>query len=140
MSRADKLTIEQKKIEYYSDFTNDFAKNPVTGFLARVTNEESVKQSIRNIIMTNRGERFYNPSFGSTVYASLFNPFDSTTLIAIKESITESINNFEPRAELKAVIVIPRPDELSVSVKIIFGIKNYIPADYTLDLVLTRLR
>lgn len=140
MSRADKLTIEQKKIEYYSDFLTNFDKNPVTGFLARVTNEEAVKQSIRNIVMTNRGERPYNPMFGSTVYHSLFNPFDTTTLIAIKESITESINNWEPRADLKQVLVVPRPDDLSVNVKIIFGIKNYISQDFSLDLILTRLR
>lgn len=138
--RSDKLTIEQKKIEYYSDFLNNFDKNPVTGFLARVTNEEAVKQSIKNIIFTNKGEKPYNPQFGSTVYASLFNPLDATTLIQIRESITESINNFEPRADLKNVIVAPSTEKNAIAVRIIFGIKNYIPADFTLDLTLKRIR
>ena len=124
MSRADKITIETNKIEYYSDFMNDFAKNPITGFLAKVTNEESVKQSIRNIIFTNRGERFYNSGFGSTIKSSLFNPLDAITIIAIKESITESINNFEPRANLLEVLVIPNENDNLVNINIVFTIKN----------------
>ena len=140
MAREDKLTIEQKKIEYYSDFLNDFDKNPVTGFLARVTNEESVKQSIKNIILTGRGERFYNPYFGSTVRSSLFDPMIDTTFIAIKESIIESINNFEPRADLKAVIVTPYKDTNDVFVKIVFGVKNYIEDQFSLELTISRLR
>lgn len=140
MARYDKITIEQKKVEYYSDFLNDFNKNPVTGYLARVTNEESVKQSIKNIIFTQKGERFYNPSFGSTIQASLFGPMTVTTLMAIKTSVSESINNFEPRAQLYDVIVTPYQDENSVVVKIIFGIKNYINETFSLDLVVTRVR
>lgn len=140
MARQDKITIEQKKIEYYSDFLKDFDKNPVTGYLARVTNEESVKQSIHNIIFTQRGERFYNPNFGSTIQASLFGQMDVTTLIAIKTSISESINNFEPRAILYDVIVTPYENENSVFVKIIFGIKNYIDETFSMDLVVQRIR
>lgn len=140
MSRADKITIERKKVEYYSDFLNSFDKNPVTGYLAKVTNEESVKQSIKNIILTNRGERFYSPLFGSTVQASLFNPLDNTTLISIRDSIMESINRYEPRAILHQVNVIPRSSDNAVFVKIVFSIKNYVQEEFILDLIVTRVR
>lgn len=140
MSRADKITIEAKKVEWYSDFLNNFDKNPVTGYLARITNEESVKQSIRNLILTNRGERFYSPVTGSTVKHSLFNNIDITTLMSIKESITESINNFEPRAQLFDVTVTPYENENSVYVQIIFGIKRYEGQTYALELIIKRWR
>lgn len=140
MARSDKITIEQKKVEYYSDFLNNFDKNPRTGFLARVTNEESVKQALKNLILTNRGERFQNPMFGSTVRASLFNPMDATTIIAIKESVTEAINMFEPRVELRDVIVIPYENDNHILIKIVFSIRNYISEDFTLDLIVSRVR
>jgi len=140
MARADKLTIEKSKVEYYSDFLNNFEKNPVTGFLARVTNEESVKQSIRNIILTRRGERFYDPLFGSEVMNALFEPMDEATFIAIKESIFDSINNFEPRAILKDVYVRFISSQNAVSIKIIFSIKNYISDSFNLDLIISRVR
>ena len=75
MSRADKNTLEQKKREIYSDFLNNFDQNPFTGVLARVTNEESVAQSLKNITLTNRGERFYNSNKGSRIRSSLFELF-----------------------------------------------------------------
>lgn len=119
---------------------SDFTKNPVTGFLAKVTNEEAVKQSIRQIIFTNKGERPYNPGFGSTVKSSLFNPLDSITIIAIKDSITESINNFEPRAILNEVIVIPDENNNGIFVEIVFGIKNYQGVLFNMGLGLARAR
>jgi phage baseplate assembly protein W len=140
MSRSDKITIENKKTEYYSDFLNDFSKNPLTGYLSRITNEESIKQSIRNIIMTRKGERFFNPSFGSTIYSSLFNPNDLTTVISIRQSVIESINNFEPRAELIDVIVNPEFDTNHIPVKIIFSIRNFQNEQFELDLIISRVR
>lgn len=140
MSRADKITIENSKVEYYSDFLTDFDLNPVTGFLAKVTNEEDIKQSIRNIIYTRRGERFYNPGFGSTIMSSLFNPLDVTTIMSIKNSVAESINNFEPRAILYDVSVTPYENENSVVIGITFGIRNFQGQQFNMELLLKRWR
>ena len=73
-TRADKYTQVGKKQEFYSDFMNNFVKHPVNNSLARLTNEESVKQSIRNLILTNVGERMFEPDVGSTVNNALFEP------------------------------------------------------------------
>lgn len=140
MSRADKITIEDKKLEYFSDFTNDFFKNPVTGYLSRVVNEESIKQSIKNLIFTNKGERFYSPSVGSTIKSSLFDPLDATAIIAIRQTITETINNFERRAQLLDVIVTPYIDENAVFIKIIFSIINFKTEAYNLEIIVKRTR
>lgn len=140
MSKADRITIENKKIEFYSDFLNDFNRNPVTGYLSKITNEEDIKQSIKNIVLTNKGERFYNPFFGSTIKHSMFNPLDVPTLLSIKNSVTESINNFEPRAILYDVVVMPNEQQNEVFIKIIFGIRNFQNEQYSLDLIIQRVR
>ena len=64
MLRADKQTLERKKSELYSDFLTNFDMNPVTGNLAKVTNESSVKQALRNLMLTMTGERFYDAHKG----------------------------------------------------------------------------
>jgi len=75
-TRAESFTANKKQTEYFSDFLNSFAKTPVGDKLARVTNEQSVNQSLRNIIKTINGERLFNPDFGSQVLSSLFEPND----------------------------------------------------------------
>ena len=91
MARSDIFTPRYKKEERYSDFVTSFNQNPLTGNLAKVTNEESVKQALSNLILTNQGDRFFNSTFGSTIKRSLFEPMDSFTSEKIKPSIMNAI-------------------------------------------------
>ena len=125
MSRADKNTLEQKKREIYSDFLINFDQNPFTGVLARVTNEESVAQSLKNITLTNRGERFYNSNKGSRIRSSLFELFDSGMFDAIKLDLQDMYSYYEPRAIINDIIIQPETLDLnSLNVAIIFSIIN----------------
>jgi phage baseplate assembly protein W len=139
MSRADRIQQLTKPLELFSDFLNNFDAHPVHGTLGRVTNEESIKQSIKNIILTNAGERLFAPNLGSNVYRSLFEPNDIITQEDIVFHINTSIRRFEPRALLMGVIVNPSPDENAFNVSIVFSIINN-PKEITLDLVLRRVR
>lgn len=139
-TRSDKFTIETKKLEYYSDFLVNFDKNPVTGFMARVTNEEAVKQSIRNLVLTMRTERFYDPNIGSKVSALLFEPIDEITAEAIQREIRQTINNKEPRASLIEVIVNPQYDLNAYFITVVFSIINIPDQTFNLDLILRRIR
>ena len=78
-TRADLYSPNDIQQTYLSDFATDFARNPVTGFLAKVNNEQDAKQMLRNLILTNVGERFYQPRVGSKVYSLQFEPADSVT-------------------------------------------------------------
>lgn len=82
--RGDKNTILRRKTVIYSDFLNNFDRNPYTGYLGIVTNEDAIAQEIRNLCLTNRGERFYNFELGSDIPASLFEPFDTGDIEALK--------------------------------------------------------
>jgi phage baseplate assembly protein W len=138
-TRADKYTQVGKKQEFYSDFMNNFVKHPVTNTLAKLTNEESVKQSIRNLILTNVGERMFEPDVGSTVNNALFEPNDFVSKDMMAQSINYAINTFEPRARLLSVKIDQTRDGNSLVANIVFSLINS-QEPVTLQLLLRRIR
>ena len=125
--------------ETYADLYTNFDKHPDKLDLLRYINEESVKRSIKNILQTSRGERFFNPTFGSNIRALLFEKVSSVTESLLREYIETSISNFEPRAKLIEVIVSGMPDENAYDVSVIFSTINT-TEPITLNLILNRVR
>ena len=141
MSRADKNTLEQKKREIYSDFLNNFDQNPFTGVLARVTNEESVAQSIKNLVLTNQGERFYNSSKGSRVRQSLFEMFNQMSADIVKQDLINYLSFYEPRCIINDIIVQGDTLDLnSFNIDIIFQIINIPGQNFQVSLNVQRIR
>jgi phage baseplate assembly protein W len=124
---------------YYSDIPTNFDVHPVKEDLVLVTNESAVKRSIRNLLLTDPYERFFNPLLGSGIRQTLFENVSKDTEFFLKEKITETIVNYEPRADLISVGVKALPDENAYSASIIFAISNS-TQPVTLDLVLRRVR
>ena len=140
MSRAAKETITTKQPIVYSDFMNNLDLHPLSGDVAKVTNAESIKQSIRNLIIIGYGEKLFNPTIGSNVYQSLFEPIDGFTINDIQDHITDTIGFHEPRVNLLQVVVSPNPrDDNAVTATIAFNIINT-GEIATLNLILTRVR
>lgn len=104
-TRADVISPAQKQTEFFSDFMNSFSTTPVGDQLAKISNERSVNQSLRNLIKTNLGERLFQPDIGSDVNTLLFNPVDPSTSQAIRFYIESVITNNEPRVNLIEVSV-----------------------------------
>lgn len=106
LTRADALTGTVKQQEYFSDFLNNFNKTPFGNQLGRAVNEDSVNQSLRNIISTNVGERFFQPGLGSNVYKMLFEPLSvlefgsGSSITNIEFLIRNAIEKNEPRVIL----------------------------------------
>lgn len=138
-TRADKFNIQDKKKEYYSDFLNGFDKNPVTGFLARVTNADSIKQSLRNIILTINGERFFDSGIGSKVNASLFELVSPITKEDLRRSVSEACRR-EHRAHIHNVVVDVFPDGNSFLVAIDFSEVASPEQMQSLELIVRRVR
>jgi phage baseplate assembly protein W len=123
----------------FSDFTSGFVKDPDSKDVIKVTNEDSVKSSIRNIVLTDRTQRFFNAQFGCDIRKMLFENIEPTTEAAIKKLITNAIENYEPRAELLDVVVSGIEDQNAYSITIVFNtINNVVPEK--LELILTRVR
>jgi phage baseplate assembly protein W len=135
---ADRYTPKQKEI--YSDFLSNLETHPLSNDIAKVKNEQSIKQSIRNLLLTNVGERFFRPYLGSNIYKSLFNFIDNFTMNDIKIYIEDTIKAYEPRAKLISVNVYDNNDNgNSVTATIQFSIINT-GDNATLNLVLRRVR
>ena len=106
----------------FKDISLSFEPHPVTNDLPILKNESAIKRSVRNIVQTIPTEKFFNPLFGSDVYASLFEFIDFGTAATIQSQIEISLDNFEPRIENVEVEVNPQPDDNSFEVNVIYDI------------------
>src|SRR5688572_20243496 len=104
-------TPRSRQKEYYSDFSMNLDRSPITGSLLKLRNEDAVKQSIKNLILTNLGERFYRPNIGSNIQAGLFEMVDEINADTIQQSIFLTLRNHEPRAENVEVRVLAHPED-----------------------------
>ena len=101
--------------------------------------EAAVKDSIKNLILTDRGERLMQPDIGGNIRAMLFENMTPGTLKLIKERIVSTVETFEPRAELLDVEVAGNLDSDNVAVKILFYVRNA-EQPIQLDIILQRNR
>ena len=97
-----------------------FKANPLNDDLITLKNEAAIARSLRNIIFTSPGEKFFNPDFGSNISKVLFENIDEISAIQIKEEIELSIKNFEPRVRLQEVEVNPDYDNNQFDVNIVY--------------------
>lgn len=105
------------------DIDLTFAKHPITGDLASKVDESAVKQSLKNLIMTNFYERGFNVDFGTNVTYQLFENVDNMTIVTLKNSIINAVENYEPDVDLMDVHVSERDDN-SLDVKLLFHVFN----------------
>lgn len=138
-TRADRITQVSKTPELFSDFLDDLVPHPVTGDIARVKNEQSIKQALRNIVLTNIGERPFQSYIGSNVTRSLFDMNDVITAENIRAHVDVAIKNCEPRVNLIDVSVSSFPTEDKMAVNIVFAIVNS-TALQNINLILRRVR
>src|SRR6056300_244093 len=102
----------------YADLFNNMDIHPISDDIALKTNENAIKQSIRNLLLTDRGERPFYPNLGSDIRALLFENFTPQTLIVLKQKIRETIENFEPRCSIVDIVLAASEDMNTVNVTI----------------------
>ena len=123
----------------FSDIDLNFTAHPVTKDITRRYDENAVKASVKNLIMTSNYERPFHSELGSQVRALLFEPATPMTRAVLERTIEDLITNFEPRVDLISVQVGVSEDNNSVYVTVEFKIVNT-ERPLTLDLVLERTR
>lgn len=140
LTRADTFTGSKKQIEYFSDFLTSFAKTPIGNQLARVTNDQAVMQSLKNLIRTNLGERLFQPTVGSDVMATLFELNTDEARDSLELFISNTVENNEPRVNLVQTLVnTDGINENQIEITLIYNLINN-PEEQTLTLILKRVR
>ena len=113
---------QQRVKRKFKDISRSFETNPLNDDLVSLSDTSAIARSIRNIVFTSPGEKFFNPDFGSRVSESLFENVDNVSALAIKDEIKSSIINFEPRVNLLDTIVASNPDDNEMNVTIEYEI------------------
>lgn len=100
---------------------------------------EAVKQSVKNLVLTSKKDRLFQPWLGSGLRDLLFEPADSITMSAIKREIYDVINKYEPRVRILAVDVIDESDTNSYRISIMFQMVNLLE-EVSVEFYLERVR
>ncbi len=127
------------KTPVYKDFDLNMKMHPVTGKLLVRKNSDAVKQAIKSLILTDRGERPFRPVFGSDIRYRLFDLMDPAIESMVKSDVEYAVQSYEERAQLLAVGVDGDPDSNNLRVNISFSIRNSeAPASISLTLEAVR--
>ena len=124
----------------FKDISMSFQYNPLNNDLIAIKNETAISRSIRNIVFTLPGEKFFNENFGSSVSRVLFENVDEISASSIESQIRTSINNYEPRVSLLSVTAYPDYDNNSFDVTITYNIIGVDVSTQQLEFVLQPTR
>jgi len=122
----------------YKDLDLTFAKRP-SGDVYKKVDAAAVKQSVKNILMTNFGEKPFQPYFGGNLNEFLFNLNTEFDDVQIVEDVRNAIRNYEPRAVVKEVKAVMNDDSYSIQVSVVFQVVSTNEVT-RVDVSLTRLR
>ena len=134
----DTVSITTSRSKAYSDLDLTFARKDNDDIFKK-NDAAAVKQAVKNLLLTNFGEKPFNPRFGGNLNAFLFRLDTEFDELEIEDSVAQAIANFEPRAILRNVKATLQSDQNSVNVKVIYQVVN-IPETQELSINIAGLR
>jgi phage baseplate assembly protein W len=108
----------------FKDIPLSFTAHPVTGNVKALVNRDAVKQSVKNIVLTNFYERPYSPNLGGNILSQLFENMDPITEYNIAKNIRQALDNYEPRAIVDEIKSDFYQDENAINITITFRVRN----------------
>ena len=124
----------------FKDININFKKHPVTGDLVVSKDASAIKQAIVNLLLTNKGERLMNPTYGSDIRSYLFEPMDFGTANQIKNNIKDTIETFEPRIRVLQISATPNFDDNGFDITMTYNVIGTDTPPVTVDFFLSRTR
>jgi len=131
---------QERASRKFKDLSMSFKTNPLNDDLIGLKNTSAIARSLKNIVFTQPGEKFFNPDFGSRITESLFENVDEVSALAIEDEIRSSIINFEPRVNLLNVSVNPNVDDNEMNVVIQYEVTGIDVPSQQLEFVLLPTR
>ena len=121
---ASRTNASSRSTRLYRDIALSFETNAATKDVIVKKDVDAVKQSVKNLILTNHFERPFHPEIGSGITNLLFEPLDPITANSLSRVIGEVITNFEPRAQVVSIDARPNAEANSYEVTIDFRVIN----------------
>ena len=131
---------QERASRKFKDLSMSFKTNPLNDDLIGLKNTSAIARSLKNIVFTQPGEKFFNQDFGSRISESLFENVDDVSALAIEDEIRSSIINFEPRVNLLNVSVNPNVDDNEMNVIIQYEVTGIDVPPQELEFVLLPTR
>lgn len=128
------------QFKQFKDLSITFDKHPQSRDLLVVKNENAIKMAIKNLIVTMKGEKFFNSSFGTSVSNLLFDNMDFGIAGQLQNEISLAIAKYEPRVNLTNVTVLPNFDNNGYDVEVEFEIKGIDIIPTNMEFFLERTR
>jgi len=128
------------QFQTFKDLSVTFKPHPITGDLISVKDDNAIKQSIVNLLLTNKGERFFEPEIGASISELLFEPLDYGVAALIQTKIRDTLTQYERRINILDIRA--EPDEVNngFEVELIFEVigREDIPTNVNFFLERTR--
>ena len=124
----------------FKDLNLGFKKHPVTDDLVVTKDEAAIKQAIVSLLLTDPGERLFQPELGSGLRSFLFEPLDSATAALINASVRDTLDRYEPRIDIIDITTTPNSDENGYEVSLSFEVVGTEIAPLAVELFLERTR
>lgn len=124
----------------FKDLNLGFRKHPVTDDLVVTKDQAAIKQAIVSLLLTDPGERLFQPELGSGLRSFLFEPLDSATAALINASVRDTLERYEPRIDIIDISTTPNSDENGYEVSLSFEVVGTEIAPLAVELFLERTR
>lgn len=130
----------ERESKSFLDLSMTFQMNPLNQDLIALKNQTAIARSVRNLVLTGRGERFYDQLKGSRLNQLLFESFDEVTSTILEDEIQDVLTQYEPRVEVIEVRVNPDYDNNEYNVTIVYRIVGIDVPPNTLTFALNSVR
>lgn len=108
-------------------------KNSPNGFFLNLnsTDAEAIKSDLMHLLLTRKGQRLYNPDFGTNLLKYIFEPNDTLTFEALRDEVTNTIKRYLPNLSIKNISITESEDsEYAAIIRI-----DYVITDNVFDIV-----
>lgn len=127
------------RIKGWKDLDLSLTLHPVRKDIVPLKDDNAIKNSVKNLLISNFYERPFSRDKGANLRALLFEPADAITEIALRDNIIRVLNKYEPRISVMRVRILHEEDSNSYNITVTFKIKEY-DTNQSVEIVLRRLR
>lgn len=113
--------------------------SPLSSDMGLLVDENSVRASLRALILTNKYERVLEPQIGTNLSSLLFENMDGGTIKTLQDNIKETIDNWEPRISIINIQCIPYPNQNGLTVNLTYSMAQF-PQVQLLSIPINRSR